>query len=65
MDTPEDLKQLVLGMTSSQMFQRLFAESVSTPVQKLDSWFDQHTASFGGQDAVEVVEALVGAVQSI
>jgi ERCC4-related helicase len=62
MDTPEDLKQLVLGMTSSQMFQRLFAESVSTPVQKLDSWFDQHTASFGGQDAVEVVEALVGAV---
>lgn len=62
MDTPEDLRHLVLGMTSPQFFQRLFADAVETPREHLSDWFDQRAASFGGQDAVEVVEALVGRV---
>ncbi|MCO6436684.1 MAG: DEAD/DEAH box helicase family protein [Phycisphaerae bacterium] len=62
MDTPEDLKQLVLGMTSSQFFGRLYSDAIEKPEEQLASWFDEQTATFGGEDAVQVVEALVGSV---
>lgn len=62
MDTPEDLKQLVLGITSPHFFGRLFSDAVEKPQEQLSDWFDEQTATFGGEDAVEVVEALVGSV---
>ncbi len=62
MDAPEDLKQLVLGMTSPHFFGRLFSDAVEKPQEQLADWFDEQTATFGGEDAVEVDEALVGSV---
>jgi ERCC4-related helicase len=63
MDDPEDLKQLVLGVTSPSMFQNLFADSVELPKESLSAWFDTKTASIGGEDIADVVEALVGSVR--
>jgi hypothetical protein len=60
MDDPEDLLQLVLGMTSPAVFRDLFAEGPAVPTDTLSSWFDQKTAQFGGRDALETVTGLVG-----
>ncbi|MCL4299572.1 MAG: DEAD/DEAH box helicase [Anaerolineae bacterium] len=60
MDDPEDLLQLILGMTSSSLFREVFTEAADVPRESLAGWFDQKTARFGGQDAIETVRALVG-----
>jgi superfamily II DNA/RNA helicase len=60
MDEPEDLLQLVLGMTSPSLFRELFSEADGVPGERLSEWFDQKTARFGGEDAVDVVRSLVG-----
>jgi hypothetical protein len=60
MDEPEDLLQLVLGMTSPSIFRELFAEAHQVPREALADWFDRKTAQFGGKDAVDTVKELVG-----
>jgi len=60
MDEPEDLLELILGMTSPSLFRELFADSGQVPGERLEEWFDTKTARFGGQDAVETVQHLVG-----
>ena len=60
MDEPEDLLQLVLGMTSPSMFAELFMEARTSPEGALNDWFDRKTAQFGGKDVVEAVRDLVG-----
>ena len=60
MDEPEDLLELVLGMTSPKLFREVFAESHDVPLRTLSSWFDQKTARFGGQDVLDTVRSLVG-----
>jgi hypothetical protein len=60
MDEPEDLLQLVLGMTSPSVFRELFAEAHRVPREALADWFDRKTAQFGGKDAVDTVKELVG-----
>lgn len=60
MDEPEDLLQLVLGMTSPTLFREMFTEADEIPRQSLDSWFDKKTARFGGKDAIDAVRDLVG-----
>ena len=60
MDEPEDLLQLVLGMTSPSMFRELFAGANSVPKDALSVWFDRKTAQFGGKDAVDTVREMVG-----
>lgn len=60
MEDPEDLKQLVIGMTSPSLFRELFAEAPSRPRESLATWFDQKTAQFGGRDVVETVREMVG-----
>ncbi len=60
MDEPEDLMQLVLGMTSSSVFTELFSESTTIKPAALPSWFDQKTATFGGRDVIDTVKDLVG-----
>lgn len=57
MDEPEDLAQLVLGMTSPALFSRVFAHPERSDMQE---WFDEQTAALGGHGVVEAVEALVG-----
>ncbi len=60
MDDPEDLLQLVLGMTSSSLFTELFADAPSVAEERLDEWFDAKTKTFGGRDALQAVKNLVG-----
>jgi hypothetical protein len=60
MDEPEDLLQMVLGMTSPSLFRELFVDAAQVPVDSLSTWFDQKTATFGGRDAIATVKEIVG-----
>lgn len=60
MDEPEDLMQLILGMTSPSLIREVFAGAVTVPRESLSDWFDAKTAQFGGKDAVETVREIVG-----
>jgi SNF2 family DNA or RNA helicase len=60
MDEPEDLMQLVLGMTSPKLINEIFAGANGVPQGRLSDWFDLKTAQFGGQDAIQTVRELVG-----
>lgn len=59
MDEPEDLLQMVLGMTSPALFRELFGEA-DVSSDSLSNWFNQKTATFGGRDVIETVKELVG-----
>ena len=60
MDEPEDLLELVLGMTSPKLFREVFSEAIDVPPETLTSWFDQKTAKFGGRDMLDTVRDLIG-----
>jgi len=60
MAQPEDLLQLVLGMSSPAMFRELFAEATEVRAESLSDWFDSRTSQFGGRDVLNTVRALVG-----
>ena len=60
MDEPEDLMQLVLGMTSPTLLREVFAGAANVPAPALADWFDRQTARLGGRDAVDAVRQLVG-----
>ena len=60
MDEPEDLRQLVLGMTSPAIFRDLFSGASDISEESLSDWFNEKTAQFGGEDAIDVVKDLVG-----
>lgn len=60
MDEPEDLLQLVLGMTGSTVFNEIFAGAADVPQNRLSEWFDEKTKTFGGSAAIDTVKALVG-----
>jgi superfamily II DNA or RNA helicase len=64
MDEPEDLLQLVLGMTAPGLFDQLFAEAKDVPKEKLAAWFDEKSRTFGGDSAIATVKNLVGHAQS-
>ncbi len=60
MDEPEDLLQMVLGMTSPALFRELFAEASQVSSESMAAWFDQKAATFGGRDVIETVKEIVG-----
>lgn len=60
MEEPEDLLQLVLGMTSPSMFRGLFGGASKVPRRTLGEWFDRQTSQFGGRDVIDTVQELVG-----
>lgn len=60
MDEPEDLLQLVLGMTSPTLFSEIFSEASKVPKDSLSSWFDARTKTFGGSGTLDTVKNLVG-----
>lgn len=60
MEEPEDLLQLILGMTDKGFFNALFSEGFAEDPESLKKWFDSRTGTFGGQSAVSVVKNLIG-----
>lgn len=60
MDEPEDLLQLVLGMTSPSLWRELFVEAREVPRESLAQWFDHRTAQFGNKDVIKTVQDLIG-----
>ena len=60
MDDPDDLFQLVLGMTPPSLFTETFAGASTIKKDSLSDWFDGKSASFGGKDVIETVTNLVG-----
>ena len=60
MDEPEDLMQLVLGMSDQSLFDDLFSGAVSVKREKLDAWFDNATGTLGGQSVIQTVSDLIG-----
>jgi hypothetical protein len=60
MDEPEDLLQLVLGMTSPSLWRELFVEGRQVPRESLAEWFNHRTAQFGNNDVIKTVQDLVG-----
>lgn len=63
MKDPENVFELVLGMTPAGMFDSLFSEGqLRSAEDGLDEWFDERTATFGGEDALDTVRKIVGNV---
>lgn len=60
MAQPEDLLQLVLGMSPSGFFSALFADATEVRPESFSDWFDSRTAEFGGQDILKTVSDIVG-----
>ncbi|MCB0191472.1 MAG: DEAD/DEAH box helicase [Anaerolineae bacterium] len=60
MDDPEDLLQLILGMTPNSIFREIFSNASNVKRDSLTNWFDEKTAQFGGKDVVDTVRDLVG-----
>lgn len=60
MAEPEDLQQLVLGMTSPMLFNDLFSEGASVAPESFSDWFDGKTARFGNADVLDTVQQLLG-----
>lgn len=64
MDEPEDLMQLVLGMSGEGLFNDLFSGAISVKREKLDVWFDDTTGTLGGESAIQTVRDLIGHAES-
>lgn len=62
-EEPEDLHQLVLGIARPGMLDAVFSTADQVPREKLEEWFDQQTGQMGGEDAVRVVQDLIGHAQ--
>lgn len=60
MDEPEDLMQLILGMTDARVFNEIFTGAIGKKGDGLNKWFDSKAGTFGGQSAVKTVKSLVG-----
>jgi len=60
MDDPEDLYSLILGMTPQSMFTNLFSDTASATKDNFSKWFDDKTATFGGEDVIDTVKQLFG-----
>lgn len=59
-EEPEDFHQLILGTTRPGLLDTIFSEADAVPRAKLAEWFDEKTGQMGGQDAVQVVQDLLG-----
>ena len=60
MAEPEDLQQLVLGMTSPMFFNDLFTEGAEVAPEAFSDWFARKTSKFGDRDVLDTVRQLLG-----
>lgn len=64
MKDPEDMMQLVLGMTTDSFYSDLFFNANGKSKEDLSSWFDEKTKTFGGQDVISTVDKIFSNVKS-
>ena len=62
MEKPEDISQLVVGMTGNSVFNELFSGAQGMTGERLTAWFDTATATLGGRDVIEAVREMLGSV---
>ena len=60
MEDPEDITQLVIGMTENNLFNEIFSNVPDWEGERLSSWFDQKTARLGGVEVTEAARTLAG-----
>jgi len=60
MDDPDDMFQLVLGMTPTSFFNETFSDGSGVSKENFSDWFNAKTAEFGGKDVIDTVKNLVG-----
>ncbi|MBO9492945.1 DEAD/DEAH box helicase [Thalassotalea sp. G20_0] len=60
MEEPEDLMQLILGMSDQRIFNEIFGQSLGRNNEKLADWFDVKTQTIGGQSVIDKVKDMVG-----
>lgn len=60
MDDPEDLLQLVLGMSSTNILTEVFSDAALQKDVRLDKWFDEKTETIGGKSVIDAVQSIVG-----
>jgi hypothetical protein len=49
-EDPEDLHQLILGVTQPGMLDQIFSEAESIPKKRLVEWFNQQTGQLGVEE---------------
>jgi hypothetical protein len=59
-ESPEDLSQLVLGVTDATFWSEIYTQASAKPKESLKTWFDSNTGDLGGDDAVSTVKGLLG-----
>ena len=62
MEQPEDISQLVVGMTGSSVFNELFSGAQGMTRDQMTAWFDRATATLGGRDVIDAVREMLGNV---
>ena len=62
MEDPEDITQLVIGMTENNLFNEIFSNVPDWEGERLSSWFDEKTARLGGVEVTEAARTLAGSV---
>ena len=60
MEEPEDLLQLVLGMTDPGFYDDIFFNGLEKDKESLGKWFEAKSGNFGGKNAINTVRELVG-----
>ena len=60
MEDPEDIAELVIGMTENSVYNEVFSRVPDWEGESLKSWFDERSARLGGSEALEAARALAG-----
>ena len=58
MDSPEDMKQMVLGVEDPGFYSSLFSKGIRKDKETLSSWFDAKTKSLGNQAAIDTIRGI-------
>lgn len=62
MEEPEDLLNMVLGMTDPEFFNQLFSKAASNK-EGVSTWVDTQLGQLGGKSIIDTVNSLVGNAQ--
>ena len=60
MEDPEDIAELVIGMTENSIYNEMFSRVPDWEGESLKSWFDEKSARLGGSEALDAARSLAG-----